>query len=80
MKTVRIVFVLLALSALALVSAQTKPPMTVWGGKGDVDTYTERLQAAMAQYPDIEVQLIYIPTDYDQKVQTMVAGATPPTS
>lgn len=52
--------------------------MTIWGGETDKAVYTERLKLAQEKYPDIKVKLQQISDDYDRKVQTMVAGGTPP--
>lgn len=66
---------------LQTVSAQgdtVKLTMTIWGSTNDVDVYNARLALAKEAYPNVEVELIYIPSDYDQKVLTMIAGGTPP--
>lgn len=52
--------------------------MTIWGSKDDRAIYEERLALAEELYPDIDVELIYIPSDYAQKVQTMIAGGQAP--
>lgn len=52
--------------------------MTIWGGENDPVVYQARLDAFEAENPDITVELVYIPSDYAQKVQTMIAGGTPP--
>lgn len=57
---------------------KTKLTFTMWGGEADKDTYQERLDLAKEKYPDIDVELIYIPEEYAQKVQTMIAGNTAP--
>ena len=49
-----------------------------WGSTGDVDVYTARLDLMKEVYPNIEVEIIYVPSDYDQKVLTMIAGGEPP--
>lgn len=67
--------------ALGAVSAQddtVKLTFAHWGSTGDVDVYTARLELMKEVYPNIEVEIIYIPSDYDQKVLTMIAGGTPP--
>ena len=40
--------------------------------------YQERLDIVKQTYPDINVKLNVVAGDYDQKVQTMIAGGTPP--
>ncbi len=52
--------------------------MTVWGSQADEEVYRQRLDLFHAANPNITVELIYIPSDYDQKVQTMIAGGTAP--
>ena len=52
--------------------------MTIWGGEHDPEVYQARLDLLEAENPDIKVELVYIPSDYAQKVQTMIAGGTPP--
>lgn len=52
--------------------------MTIWGSQTDPEVYQKRLDLFTAQNPNIEVELIYIPSDYSQKVQTMIAGGTAP--
>ncbi len=72
---------MLALSpvaALAQGDETVNLTMTIWGSTGDVDVYTARLELAKEMYPNVEVELIYIPDEYDQKVLTMIAGGTPP--
>ena len=52
--------------------------MTMWGSENDVNIYNERLENAKKLYPNITVKLNYIPKEYSQKVQTMIAGGTAP--
>lgn len=63
---------------LTSASAQTTLKMTIWGGKSDQTLYQKRIDAFQKVNPDIKIQLMLIPSDYDQKVQTMVVGGTPP--
>lgn len=51
---------------------------TFWGGELDSQVYQKRMDLFMAKNPDIKVELVYIPSDYSQKVQTMIAGGTAP--
>jgi multiple sugar transport system substrate-binding protein len=51
---------------------------TFWGGELDAQVYQKRIDLFMAKNPDIKVELVYIPSDYSQKVQTMIAGGTAP--
>lgn len=52
--------------------------MTVWGSQLDPEVYQARLDLFTAANPDIPVELLYIPSDYSQKVQTMMAGGESP--
>ncbi len=51
--------------------------MTTWGGENDVKTYTERLDMC-TKGTGINVDLTSIPTEYDQKVLTRIAGGNSP--
>lgn len=53
--------------------------MTVWGGDVDKTSYQERVDMLEKAHPDIKVKLQLIPSDqYEQKVQTMIAGGNGP--
>lgn len=84
MKKLLYVAILIAIvltQLLSTVSAQedtVKLTLAHWGSTGDVDVYTARLELMKEVYPNIEVEIIYVPSDYDQKVLTMIAGGTPP--
>jgi multiple sugar transport system substrate-binding protein len=52
--------------------------LSVWGSDLDSQVYQKRLDLFTAQNPNIKVELVYIPSDYSQKVQTMIAGGTAP--
>jgi len=64
----------------------TEPPapepvslsLSVWGSDLDAQVYQNRIDLFQAQNPNITVELVYIPSDYSQKVQTMIAGGTSP--
>lgn len=68
------------------VPAATEAPVTepvsltlsFWGSDLDTQVYQERVNMFMEKNPDIKVELLYIPSDYSQKVQTMIAGGTAP--
>ncbi len=70
----------------AEVPAATEAPKTepvnltlsFWGSDLDTQVYQERVNMFMEKNPDIKVELLYIPSDYSQKVQTMIAGGTAP--
>ncbi len=52
--------------------------MSVWGSLSDQEAYQARLDLAAEQFPDIDVELLYTPDDYDQRIQTMMAGGDAP--
>ncbi|MGN7165622.1 ABC transporter substrate-binding protein [Paenibacillus cellulositrophicus] len=52
--------------------------MTIWGSEDEKKIYQERLDIVKKTYPDINVKLNLVAGDYDQKVQTMIAGGTAP--
>ncbi len=52
--------------------------LSFWGSDLDTQVYQERVNMFMDKNPDIKVELLYIPSDYSQKVQTMIAGGTAP--
>lgn len=52
--------------------------LAMWGSEEDVEVYKKRVDLAKEKYPNITVEVIYIPSEYDQKVQTMIAGGTSP--
>jgi multiple sugar transport system substrate-binding protein len=51
---------------------------TFWGSELDQQVYQQRIDLFTAKNPNIKVELVYIPSDYSQKVQTMIAGGTAP--
>lgn len=52
--------------------------MTIWASEDEKKIYQERLDIVKKTYPDINVKLNVVAGDYDQKVQTMIAGGTAP--
>ena len=44
--------------------------LSFWGSDLDTQVYQERVNMFMEKNPDIKVELLYIPSDYSQKVQT----------
>ncbi|MEL7978005.1 sugar ABC transporter substrate-binding protein [Isoptericola sp. F-RaC21] len=53
--------------------------MTVWGGDVDKKSYQQRVDMLEEAHPDIKVDLQLIPSEqYEQKVQTMIAGGNGP--
>lgn len=52
--------------------------MSVWGSLSDQEAYQARLDLAAEQFPNINVELLYTPDDYDQRIQTMMAGGDAP--
>lgn len=52
--------------------------MTVWGAPEEVAAYKVAIAKFEKKYPNITVKLQHIPTDYDTKLTTMVAGNDEP--
>jgi len=52
--------------------------MTVWGAPEEVAAYKKAIAKFEKKYPNITVKLQHIPTDYDTKLTTMVAGNDEP--
>ncbi|MBB6734184.1 ABC transporter substrate-binding protein [Cohnella zeiphila] len=52
--------------------------MTVWGAPEEVAAYKVAIAKFEKKYPNITVNLQHIPTDYDTKLTTMVAGNDEP--
>ncbi len=74
------------LAALAAWGALTVPAsaekvvvrLAFWGGQDDYNV-NQQLEAAFEQrYPNIDVQLEHIPSSYDDKIMTMIAGGSAP--
>lgn len=57
---------------------KTKLTMSIWGGDSTVKMLEDRIAAFEDKNPGIDVELLSIPADYDQKIQTMMAGNTSP--
>lgn len=49
-----------------------------WGSTNEKDAITKSCEAFMEQNPDIEVELIHIPADYEAKLSAMIAGGEEP--
>jgi multiple sugar transport system substrate-binding protein len=89
MKTYKLFAALVILSLLLVACGQTTtveaPPdepvnltLSFWGSDLDTQVYQKRVDMFTAKNPNITVELVYIPSDYSQKVQTMIAGGTAP--
>ncbi|HPE69514.1 MAG TPA: sugar ABC transporter substrate-binding protein [Thermotogota bacterium] len=52
--------------------------LTHWGNDLDNKVYNERAKLLHEKYPDITLEIMHIPGDYSQKVQTMIAGGMAP--
>ncbi|WP_339317244.1 sugar ABC transporter substrate-binding protein [Paenibacillus sp. FSL R10-2734] len=52
--------------------------LTMWGSEEDKKVMEQRLEIANKTNPNIKVNVLLVAGDYDQKVQTMIAGGTPP--
>lgn len=49
-----------------------------WGGESDRAIYEPRIEAFEAANPDIKVDFVQVPSDYETKLQTMFAGNEAP--
>lgn len=52
--------------------------LTLWGTPGEIDTYQKVIDRFESSHPNVKVKLESIPTDYDTKLTTMVAGNEEP--
>ncbi|MCL6605092.1 MAG: sugar ABC transporter substrate-binding protein [Paenibacillus sp.] len=52
--------------------------LTMWGSESDKQVMEKRLEIMKKTNPNINVNVLLVAGDYDQKVQTMIAGGTPP--
>ena len=49
-----------------------------WGGEGDIPIYQPRIDAFEKENPNIKIDFVQVPSDYDTKLQTMFAGNEAP--
>lgn len=49
-----------------------------WGSTNEKDAITKSCEAFTAQNPNIEVEIIHIPADYEAKLSAMIAGGEEP--
>jgi multiple sugar transport system substrate-binding protein len=75
----------IVIAATAIPTSQTSAQgeaitlrMSVWGSLSDQEAYQARLDLAKEKFPNITVELLYTPDDYDQRIQTMLAGGDAP--
>lgn len=52
--------------------------LAYWGGTGEKANMESTVKAFMEAYPDIKVELMHIPNDFQTKMQTMLASGTEP--
>ncbi len=52
--------------------------LTHWGGETEASYMLETADRFMEANPDIKVEVIHFPDNYDEKLLTMIAGGTPP--
>jgi multiple sugar transport system substrate-binding protein len=71
---------LMLIGSISLAFAQdtVNLTMSVWGSLDDQTAYQARLDLAAEAFPNIHVELLYTPDDYDQRIQTMIAGGESP--
>lgn len=71
-------------AAMALLAsfalAQTTVKFATWGGTEDLDIYEELIAEFEAANPDVNVELIHIPSagDYEQNLATLIAAGAAP--
>ncbi|HEX6970980.1 MAG TPA: extracellular solute-binding protein [Limnochordia bacterium] len=72
-------------AVLALTVCATAPAMakvhllyTFWGGTEEADIQRQLVAAFNERHPGIEVEALHIPSGYEAKVQTMIAGGAGP--
>jgi len=70
--------VLIVLLVVVPAFSKVKLRLTFWGGELDKKTWQERAQLVSKKFSDVELEVIHIPGDYDQKVQTMIAAGDAP--
>ena len=68
----------LSLFAAAVSAEKVKLKYTYWGSPLEKTAQEEMLKEFMKAYPHIEVQPIYIPSDYVTKITAMLAAGDPP--
>ncbi len=82
MRNRALLLLVISLLVLSVSVAAAQEPVTlrlsVWGGLGDQEAYQARLDLAHEAFPNITVELLYTPDDYDQRIQTMMAGGDAP--
>src|SRR5579859_4243368 len=59
-------------------SAAVKISIAYWGNNNEAATTKQMIAAFEAANPDITVEQIWVQSDYEQKVTTMIAGGTAP--
>jgi len=69
---------LLCVAAVANAQQKVKLKYTYWGSPLERDAQAEMLKAFMQAYPHIEVEGIYIPSDYVTKITAMIAAGEAP--
>ena len=52
--------------------------IAIWGGDYDKEVMELRIEEFNEIYPNITVEILHLPSDYDQTVQTMMAGGESP--
>lgn len=68
----------LSLGAVMLDAKTTTIRIAFWGGQPDNDLNTKAAKLFESKNPDIKIKIEYIPSDYDTKMMTMIAGGNAP--
>jgi multiple sugar transport system substrate-binding protein len=59
-------------------AAQTEISMMGWGSPLEKENVDKGLQTFQGQHPDVSVEWIHVPDDYETKLKTSLAGGTAP--
>ncbi|MEG0640896.1 MAG: sugar ABC transporter substrate-binding protein, partial [Clostridia bacterium] len=73
-----LITMLCSMSAAALAEEQVKLRLAYWGGPGEKLNMENTVKGFMEAYPNIKVELMHIPSDFQTKMQTMLASGTEP--
>lgn len=68
----------LSLAGTVFAAEKVKLKYTYWGSPLEKKAQEDMIKSFMEAYPHIEVQPIYIPSDYETKITAMIAAGDPP--
>lgn len=70
--------VMLCSVSAALADGQITLRLAYWGAPGEKANMEKTAQSFMEAYPNVKVELMHIPNDFQTKMQTMLASGTEP--